>query len=386
MEPMSNTFNFTLNKLNTLKPSKKNYDIYRDKGCRGLYCLVYKSGAKSFEFKRFINSKIKRIVLGRIAEITLIEAREKSNKFNIQISRGLGAVELKTPSVKMTLAMLEEEFIEQYSKIHKKTFKRDQSCFHNHLASLNHKLLSTITTNDIQTLFVRISKINGKISANRMISLIITIFNYAIQLGYMAINPALGIKKFKELSRSRFLDKDELSCFFKSLHQETNAAFKDYIYLSLLTGARRQNMLSMRWDDINLDEKTWCIPTTKNGEPLLLPLSEAAVTILKNREVHKAASGFVFPSTKKPNDHIKSVHFKFKGILKRAGIKDFRIHDLRRTMASLQAANGSSLAIIGKSLGHKSMSATAIYARLNIDSTRASIDKASNSMMEIASV
>ena len=71
----------------------------------------------------------------------------------------------------------------------------------------------------------------------------------------------------------------------------------------------------------------------------------------------------------------------WKRIIARAGIKDLRIHDLRRTLGSWQAAAGSSLPIIGKSLGHKSLGATQIYARLNLDPVRASVNKATEAML-----
>jgi integrase len=74
----------------------------------------------------------------------------------------------------------------------------------------------------------------------------------------------------------------------------------------------------------------------------------------------------------------------WKRILTRAGIQDLRIHDLRRTLGSWQAATGASLPIIGKSLGHKSLGATQIYARLNLDPVRESLNKATDALLQAA--
>ena len=74
----------------------------------------------------------------------------------------------------------------------------------------------------------------------------------------------------------------------------------------------------------------------------------------------------------------------WKRILERAGIDNLRIHDLRRTLGSWQAKTGASLAIIGKSLNHKNQNTTAIYARLDLDPVRDSINKATSAMLTAA--
>ena len=116
------------------------------------------------------------------------------------------------------------------------------------------------------------------------------------------------------------------------------------------------------------------IPETKSGEPVTLALPPAAMTILQTRKVD-SSSEWVFPG-KGATEHLMEPKTAWKRIIARAGIKDLRIHDLRRTLGSWQAAAGSSLPIIGKSLGHKSLGATQIYARLNLDPVRASVNKA----------
>ena len=94
-------------------------------------------------------------------------------------------------------------------------------------------------------------------------------------------------------------------------------------------------------------------------------------------------SEFVFPGTGK-NGHLAEPRKGWERILKRAGIADLRIHDLRRTLGSWQAKTGASLAIIGKSLNHKHQNTTAIYARLDLDPVRASINTATNAMLTAA--
>lgn len=86
------------------------------------------------------------------------------------------------------------------------------------------------------------------------------------------------------------------------------------------------------------------------------------------------------------NGHIVEPKKAWKRVLERAGIDDLRIHDLRRTLGSWQAKTGASLTIVGKSLNHKSPSTTAIYARLDLDPVRESVDRATGAILAAAGV
>lgn len=151
--------------------------------------------------------------------------------------------------------------------------------------------------------------------------------------------------------------------------------------LSILTGARKSNVTAMRWADIDFDRREWRIPDTKNGDPLIVQLPEVAMDVLTQRRDN--GSPWVFPSTGK-SGHLESPKKGVQAILEKAGITGLRIHDLRRTLGSWQAITGASLAIIGKSLGHKSVDATLIYARLSADPVRDSVERATNAIMAAA--
>lgn len=135
----------------------------------------------------------------------------------------------------------------------------------------------------------------------------------------------------------------------------------------------------MHWSDINFNRAEWLVEETKNGEPQTIPLIPQAIIILKERYENKI-SDWVFPSATSKSGHIEEPKKVWKNLLERAGIKDLRIHDLRRTLGSWQAATGANSYIIGKSLGHKTQQATAIYARLNMDSVRESVARAADAM------
>ena len=235
-------------------------------------------------------------------------------------------------------------------------------------------------------------KENGKTTANRTLELLRAIYNKGISWGaFMKQNPAAGIEKFKLQSRDRFIQPDELPRFFSALAEEPNETIRDYVILSLLTGARQANILKMEWKQISFERCEWRIPDTKNGTPQTITLSPEAIEVLRNRkpdepdisDTNAKPAKFVFPGDGKTG-HLVEPKAGWKRIIERAEIADIRIHDLRRTLGSWQARTGASLAIIGKSLNHKSTSTTAIYARLDLDPVRESVERATSAMMSAA--
>jgi len=136
----------------------------------------------------------------------------------------------------------------------------------------------------------------------------------------------------------------------------------------------------MTWAEVNLERATWTIPETKAGHPQTVALVPEAVTILSRRRAGAGASPFVFASWG-GTGHYQEPKSAWKRILKNAGITDLHLHDLRRTLGSWQAAQGASLSIIGKSLGHRNVSTTAIYSRLNLDPVRRSVEQATRAML-----
>jgi integrase len=215
--------------------------------------------------------------------------------------------------------------------------------------------------------------------ANRVLELLSSIYNRAIEWGYRSANPTSGIKPFKETKRDRFIQGSELPRFFVALAEDTSNDFQHFVLLSLLNGARRNNVLAMRWQDTDLQAATWRIAQTKNDDPQVVALVPEAVEVLLARGAKGA--GYVFPATSK-SGHLTAPKKRWAELLARANLADLRIHDLRRSLGSWQAITGASLPIIGKSLGHKSPDATIIYARLSLDPVRQSVNAATAAMME----
>ncbi len=401
---MANKISFTkkvLDKL-PLPPVGKRVD-YFDTTTNHLTLRVSHVGTKAFVLYRKIDGVAERITLGRYPAMSIIQARQMVAQHNGSIAVGQNPAEQKRSlRQESTLGEVFKRYIVEYAKPHKKSWEIDEQRYNVHLVHWQNKKLSAIKKQHVQKLLVyiadnqrmiegidkanrrKVKKIGGKGASNQILRLLRKVFNLAIDWGWDGDNPCSRIKEYKSKSRDRFLEGDELPKFFEALAEETNTVARDYILASLLTGARRENVLSMRWDQVNLERGEWFIPETKNGESQRVPLISAMHDLLKDRKAECGDGQWVFPSHG-ATGHLTNPDKAWKRILSRAGIDDLRgtwLHDLRRSMGSWQANTGASLSVIGKSLNHKNVNTTAIYARLAMDPVRESMEKAAGAMFE----
>jgi integrase len=364
---------------------------YIDTETNGLRLRVSPKGVKTFSLLRRVkNGPMERITLGRYPDIKTEEAARKAKQLNGVIAEGANPAELRRAHRgELTFAELFDEYIERHAKLRKRTWKEDAQKYRDYIEKhLAGRKISGISRQDIAAIHSKITRAGHPTVANRVKDLLSSIFGRAVKWGLLDANPAAGIEDNKETSRDRFLRPGELPKLFEALSEEHNSAFRDFFLLALLTGARRHNVRSMRWADIDLDSSEWRIPMTKNGQPQHVPLVPEAVAVLRQRREAIPEGEFVFPAARTDSKlgHISGERKAWLRILDRAGIEDVRIHDLRRTMGSWQARTGASMVIIGKSLGHKSQQATAIYARLDLDPVRQSMETAAAAIMEAAGI
>ncbi len=218
-------------------------------------------------------------------------------------------------------------------------------------------------------------------ASTRAVDQLSAVFGWAIRRGlFGGPNPCAGVEKHKIAARERFLLPGELRRFCAVLDGE-EPTLRDFVWLSLLTGARRSNVLSMRWEEIDVDLAVWRIPAEKfkNGSSHLVPLCPDALAVLARRKETVGPSPYVFPG-RRPGQHLKEPKRAWQRLLRRAEIGDLRIHDLRRTLGSYMAIQGESLTVIGQALGHKDPRSTMVYARLHLGAVRHAMERAVGSM------
>jgi integrase len=426
--------NFTKASLGTLPlpPTGKRFS-FKDSKVGGLIIRVTATGQKTFQLYQKHQGRPVRVTLGCFPDMTIENARREATKAKGALAGGTNPnVEKNRLRQEITFKELFELYMERYSKIEKKSWVYDEREVNKFLPQWFNRKTSDISKYEIKTLHLKIRENNGLYQANRILERIRSIFNKAIEWGWDGTNPTQGIKKFKEQSRDRYVLPNEMPLLLNSLGSEHNDIARDYILVSLFTGARKTNVLQMRWEQVDWHNKTWRIPDTKNGETVVVPLSGKAEEILERRLKASNANPWVFPSATSKDGHLTDpkkawIRVKqratimlwsevaklaaiigsvvqalppdhdigklFRGVEKAGleqavelptGLMDLRLHDIRRTFGSYQAISGASLQIIGKSLGHKSQQSTQVYARLHNDPVRASIDKATEAMIDLA--
>ena len=381
-KPMPRKINFTVAALASIQPPDEPAGRVWVYDCRmtSLAYMMTGGGARSFYMVKRQNGQLRRMRLGG-GELSIEQARKLATEMLVNWDSGKDpAAEKRKIQASGTLGTLWEWFLENHAKPRKRSWKTDEYRWKKHLNAWSSRRLVDITRADVQGLMNRIGK-EHPTGANRILALLSVMYSKAKMNGYIGENPTEGIERFKESSRERFLGADELPRFLTALDDEqTPADWRDFFKLLLLTGVRRGNLLSAQWSDMALDRGEWRIPDamSKSGYAMTVSLSAPAVDILKRRQANKSA--WVFPSTSK-SGHAQDPRNAWDALLKRAKLPDVRLHDLRRSLGSWMAASGASLPVIGKTLGHRTPSVTAVYARLNLDPVKAAVELATTAML-----
>jgi integrase len=339
--------------------------IYYDGHGFGL--RVTSNGAKAFVLSyRTREGRARRLTIGDFGSWTVAAARAEAAELRRQIDQGSDPLgDLRDERNAETLAELADRFLTEHgSRLRPKTLLDYRRMIAHHvLPALGRHKVKGVTFTDIDRLHRRISE-TAPYQANRVLAVLSIMFALAVRWHMRADNPVRDITRNKEHGRERYLSDAELARLLAALDayrdQRTAAIFK----LLLLTGSRRGEVLTMRWEDINLRDGTWTKPhgRTKQREKHAVPLSAAAQAILADLEPE--SSGFIFPAGRGADGPMRTVEKPWKTICQAAGITGLRTHDLRHSFAAQLASAGVGLYTIGKLLGHKKPSTTARYSHL----------------------
>lgn len=352
---------------------------------------VTSTGAKTFYVIKRAGTSMAWFKLGAFPDMTVEQARAEAGKVLGEFATGANPAAVKRAlKEEPTFAEALEIFLKDKRKrdgtpIGAKTKKDYADLLRLHMDGIKAKKLSAIERTEIKATHTRVTK-GSPAQADKCVALVSAVFSFMKDMEHFAgPNPAERIKKNPPIERDRYLLSDELARFFQALADMPSPTMRDFFMVALLTGARRANVASMRWQDIDMGAGLWRIAMTKNGTPQNVTLSPEAVAVLQQRKdlSEGTSSGYVFPGTGSTG-HIVEPKRAWARLLEAANIEGLRVHDLRRTLGSWQARTGTSLAIIGKSLNHKTQRATGIYARLDLHPVRQSVNAATSAMMEAA--
>lgn len=371
---------FTAEWIESVRPEKRT--VYHDEVCQGLNIRIGVGKSKVFYWVGRVDGVMSREKIGPFPTWSVAAARNEARKISGQAASGINTKSTATARRdEWTLRELHEWYMETHSKPHKRTWLTDDRRYTARLSQWSNRKVSRITKAEVAALHVAIGESSGHYAGNKVLELLGHEFRLGRELGVIGCDdPTKGIIRFAKTERERFLSPQELPKFLEAVEALPRETSRDFIRLALFTGARRSNVASMRWDEVDLNSGTWTIPKdkSKSKKPMTVTLCEPVLEILRRRQ-KGSASDYVLPGQGKLG-HIVEPKHAFRAACDAAGIKDSRIHDLRRTLGSWMAAGNVSLAIIGKSLGHQSLKSTAIYARLNYDPVRVAVAAATAAM------
>lgn len=348
--------------------------------------------SKSFFLRYVINRRERKFTIGNYPIISTSEAREIATKLKGDIIRGIDPLERKAGI--NTIPLL-KEFAEDFlnkkkSELRPKTFENYKRWYlEKHiLPKFGNLRIDSISKKEIEKFHNSFSP-KIPIIGNRILTVLISMFNLAVSWEIIEKNPALGIKKFNENKRERYLTEKEIKDLWTALDQETNKINSNIIKLILLTGSRKSEVLTARWQDFDLVNKVWFKPAilTKQKKSLHIPLNDEAAAIISDlkkaivkddeldncKEEVVSNNQFLFYNTK-TKTNVKDIKRFWQKICAKANIKDATIHDLRHTFASILVNSGVGLEVIGRLIGHSSIRTTQRYAHLTNDALRKVIE------------
>ncbi len=359
-------------------PAGSARQVLWDSNPAGFGVRVFPTGAKSFVLSYRTRDNRKRMMaLGKFGVLTLDEARKRAKRALVEALGGADPLEARQAARRGdTVRDLAAVYLERHAKKHKKSWKEDERrCGQYVLPALGSMKIEAVKRSVVAKLHAEIGD-TKPYEANRVLALVKGLFSKAAEWGLVeegAPNPAARIQAFREKSRDRWVTPAELPRLVEAIDAETSPYIRAAFKLYLLTGLRRSELLGLRWKDVDFARCELRLEDTKNGRAHVVPLSTAAMEIV--RELPRGiGSAHLFPGSV-PGKPMANVTRAWERIRQRAGLPDVRLHDLRRTVGSWLATGGASLPLIGKVLNHSNVATTAVYARLAEDAGRTALEE-----------
>jgi integrase len=367
----------------------------------GFGLRVFPSGARSWiiEYRPGAGGRAvskRRMVIGTSRTLTPDQARTQAAALLAKVKLGADPARersdgRKADDVRDLLARFMDDHVRAKRKI--RTVKLFDGYIKNHIEpALGLRKAPALARADVERLHKTVGKVNP-VTANRVIALISAVYAYGLRAGLLpkgTVNPALGIEKFREQNRERFLTEPELlrlgdaireaeTTGIERLESKSKHASKKpiaigphaaaAIRLLIFTGARLREILDLKWDHVDLQRGLLFLPDSKTGKKTIV-LGGAALAILTSLK-HVGSYVIAGNDPEKPRADLQR---PWALVSKRAGLAGLRLHDLRHSFASVGAGSGMGLPIIGKLLGHSNSKTTERYAHLAVDPVRRAAD------------
>ena len=364
--------------------------VYWDRRLTGFGVRVYPTGGRVYIAHARGPEGPKRIKVGRHGVLNCDEARQRAALIIARIKGGEDPVPEPLAVSGPTVAEAAERFRKDHIAVRLKpsSARRIESVIRWHiLPAFGNRSMGSIERKEVLALHQRMSDTPNQ--ANRMLRTLSLMYTLSRDWGLLpeglpsaGHNPCTGVMKYPDRKRERFLTDAEferLGDVLRDAEKRGGASGSTIaaIRLLMLTGCRKSEILTLRWEHVDLENGELNLPDTKTGAKTIV-LPQAAVKVLA--DIRKIPGNPWVIAGRKPNAHLKGLDVGWRTLRSRAELEDVRIHDLRHSYASRALALGESLPMIGKLLGHKQIETTARYAHLADDSVHASAERIAESL------
>jgi integrase len=343
--------------IEAIKPGDARREV-PDAYLPGLYFIVQPSGTRSWAVRYRSAGQSRKHTLGSYPAINLKAARELGAKALRAAAEG------RDPGREKATAKADsvEAVIEQFLDLHCRRSNRPRTAEETErllrlhvLPRWRRRTVHEITRRDVLSVLDRVIDGGSPVAANRALTAIKTLFNWCIQRDIIAVSPAAGVRPpTAEQSRDRLLTDAELQLLWKAADQ-IGFPFSALVQLLALTGQRRDEVARMTWTELDLKGRTWTLPPerTKNNQAHEVPLSDAVIAILGSLPRIKGSPFVLTTNGESPASNYGKNKRRLDALLP-SDMPPWRLHDLRRTVASGLARLGVNLPVIEKVLNHSS--------------------------------
>jgi len=360
--------------------------VFWDRDLPGFGVRVYPSGLKKYVAQSRGPGGSKRATLGRHGRISPEEARRRAAEAIDRIKRGEDPLP-PPPEPEATMADLAERYLRDYVPSHCKPSSAEvyRAALENHiLPALGDMVVCGVGRQQVTELHYAMRR--EPHAANAALKIVGKMLSLAMEWGLRehGSNPCRAVRKYRTRPRERFLTDEEYRRLGRAVEEleaegKVSRPAAAAIRLLVLTGCRRNEVLELRWDDIDRTAGEVQLRDGKTGTRLV-PLTPAAAGVLE--DVPRVPDNPWVIAGQKPGTHLMNINDPWLIVRARAGLDGVRIHDLRHSWASRALALGESLSMIGKLLGHNRIDTTARYAHLARDTERASAARVGGSIGE----
>ena len=353
----------------------KSRDVRWDDAIRGFGLRIYPSDRKAFVLSYRTHGRKRLITLGEFGPLTLENARNAATRRKGDLIDGKDPLAQREAASKVkTMGELCRVYLERHA-INLRTASEEKRRIDQHILPLwENRRVDALKRSEIAEAHHKVGQ-DRPYEANRRLALLRRILNKARLWGFVDEgwpNPAVGIPMHPEESRDRWVTPDELPRLAKAIDEEPNVYVRSALWLFLLTGMRKSELLQAKWEDIDWDREELRLGKTKSGRTHYVPLSPPAVAVLRTVP-RQEFNRYILCGARK-GQHLVNISIPWYRVRERAGVPDVRLHDLRRTVGSWLAQAGNDLHLIGKVLNHSNLATTQVYARFSQDVVHKALD------------